>query len=90
MNINNNLTAIFIGAILGAINGFIIRILLKKNIEKSNKKFFLIYFFSLFYKLFLLISSLLILNFKKDIMMILYSISLIFFLIVFELKPVKK
>jgi len=82
--------ASFLGAFFGSLNGFLCRLALKKHLNKSNAHFMSSYLFGLFYKLFFLILSILILNFKKSIILIAYSLALIFFQVLFELKPLKK
>lgn len=87
---NGILPAAFFGALFGTFNGFVCRLLLKKNIDKSDRFFFGVFIGGILYRLLFLVSSVLYLKDKKDIILITYAVSLIFFQFIFELKPVKK
>lgn len=87
---DNVWSALLLGVFLGSLNGFLCRLALKKYLYASDIHFMSAFFIGLVYKLLFLISSILILNFKKSIILVVYSLALIFFQVLFELKPLKK
>jgi len=88
--INGALSASLFGCFFGILNGFLCRYFLKKSLGRSDKVFFGFFIGGIFYRLLFLVSSVLFLRHKKDIISLAaYSISLIFFQFIFEVKPVK-
>ncbi len=85
----NVYTASFLGILFGFINGSITRFLLKKYINSDNKKFIKVFVFSFFYKLIFLIISIWYLKTKNVIIILLYSVFLIFFQIFIEIYKIK-
>jgi|GEM_PF-1528716 len=82
---------LFLGAALGIFNGFISRYSLKKVILSSNRVFYSVWIIGLIYRLLFWICAALWLYFsgKNSIIIMLFSISLIFFQFIFEVFPVK-
>lgn len=87
---DNAWLAFSLGGSFGIFNGFLCRFLLKRSLEKSDRYFMLSFLGCLFYKLIFLIASILILDFKKSTILIIYSFTLVFFQLIFGLKPLKK
>ncbi|MEA3307367.1 MAG: hypothetical protein U9Q34_06245 [Elusimicrobiota bacterium] len=83
----NNILA---GIILGIFNGLISKISLKFAINKSDKIFYSVWVAGMFYRLIFLVGAVIYLKYKNSIMILPFTLSLIFSQFIFELKPIKK
>jgi len=86
---NSVFSALAIGSICGIVNGFLSRYFLKKVIDKKDKIFYSVFIGGIFYRLLFLLVSIWLLYNKKAIILIVFSVSLIFFQFIFEVKPIK-
>ena len=81
---------ILLGIVLGVFNGLLSRISLKFAINKSDKTFYSIWLAGIFYRLIFLVFAVIYLKYKNSIMIVPFTLSLIFSQFIFELKPIKK
>ena len=81
---------IILGIIIGVFNGLLSRFSLKHVENKSDKFFYSVWLIGMFYRFIFLISAIIYLKYKNSIMIVPFSLSLIFSQFIFEVITVKK